>query len=156
MSTTMDGSTVVTSFIHHEHEELVAGIGGLRDLASELGRLPHDSQRARVDRLLRWADTVLRPHMAWEEAWLFPQLDQRAGLGWATQLVRFDHRQIDRQVSRLASHRRRLELGASKDTVGEISADLFGLEALLRANVEREEAFLLPMLEGHGEPGVPA
>ena len=30
-------------------------------------------------------------------------------------------------------------------------ADLSGLEALLRANVEREERFLLPLLESEAE-----
>ena len=42
----------------------------------------------------------------------------------------------------------------SQDTVT-LVADLSGLEALLRANVEREERFLLPLLESEAERWAP-
>jgi len=36
-----------------------------------------------------------------------------------------------------------------------VRCDLFGLEALLRANLEREETFLLPLLEREAEEWAP-
>jgi hypothetical protein len=99
-------------------------------------------------------DEVLKPHMAWEESWLFPQIDDRARTPWATRLIRFDHRQIARQAERLHTH----SLGGDRGTPGEartLVADLCGLEALLRANLEREERFLLPLLESEADRWTP-
>jgi hypothetical protein len=89
--------------------------------------------------------------MVWEEEWLFPKIDERAQSSWATRLIRFDHRQIAAQAQRIALHRSAIEHGPSSEATTEIRSDLFGLEALVRANVEREESFLLPLLEQEAE-----
>jgi iron-sulfur cluster repair protein YtfE (RIC family) len=142
-----DGRTMIQSFVAHEHHELVAGIDHIHDVACDLPTAPANQMSAKVGAVLRWVDTTLKPHMTWEEQWLFPQIDQRARTPWATRLLRFDHRQITRQAERLSSHRLGLEHGPSTDSLLEIRSDLFALEALLRANLEREENFLMPLLE---------
>lgn len=141
------GRQMIRSFVDHEHEELIGGIDLIHAVACELPTLPTPSRAARIARILQWVDATLRPHMAWEETWLFPTIDDRAQTRWATHLVRFDHRQIAQQADRLRTHRTRLEHDPSGDTISDVRCDLFGLEALLRANLEREEAFLLPLLE---------
>ena len=146
-ATTIDGREAVLSFVEHEHDELSAGIERIHDVACGLSDLPASEMLVEVGHVLRWVDETLRPHMAWEESWLFPQIDQRAHTPWATRLVRFDHRQISRQAEQVSTHRLDVRHGPSGSAAAQLRCDLLALEALLRANVEREEQFLLPLLE---------
>jgi len=146
---------MIRSFVDHEHEELAAGIDRLHEVAWELPSLSAPQRTTRLRTVLHWIEETLQPHMAWEETWLFPRIDDRAQTRWATHLVRFDHRQIRHQAERLWAHRSELELGPSGDAVTEVRCDLFSLEALLRANLEREEAFLIPLLEQERTPWEP-
>lgn len=141
-----DTRRAVRTFAEHEHDELAAGIDRIHELGEELATLPVDQRAASIRKVLRWIDADLKPHMAWEESWLFPQVDARARTPWATRVVRFDHQQIAAQAERLHAHSACGGRFPSHDTVT-LLADLSALEALLRANVEREERFLLPLLE---------
>ena len=142
---------MIRSFVDHEHQELVVGIDRIHEVACELPTLSTPLMSTRIERVLHWVDETLQPHMAWEESSLFATIDNRAQTRWATRLVRFDHRQIRQQADRLRAHRPNLQHGPSADTMIEVRCDLFALEALLRANVEREETFLLPLLEREDE-----
>ena len=52
-------------------------------------------------------------------------------------------------------HAHLLEFGHGSSDSPAIRCHLFGLEALLRAHVEREERFVLPLLdEAHGRSGL--
>jgi iron-sulfur cluster repair protein YtfE (RIC family) len=154
-STAIDGQEAVHAFVKHEHDELAAGIDRMHEVACDLTTLPASEVLVRVGNVLRWVDETLRPHMAWEETWLFPQIDERARTPWATRLVRFDHRQISRQAERVGTHRLDVRHGPAARAAGELRCDLLALEALVRANLEREERFLLPILETPGEPWNP-
>jgi iron-sulfur cluster repair protein YtfE (RIC family) len=149
-----EGRQMVRAFVEHEHGELVAGIGRIHDLATDLPALSIDQASVRVARILRWVDETIRPHMAWEESWLFPQIDERAQTPWATRLARFDHRQILEQAAHLQADVTRQGHGRPRETTTLI-ADLSGLEALMRASIEREERLLLPLLDGDIEPWTP-
>ena len=137
-------------FAEHEHDELTAGIDRIHELGEELPTLPVDQRAGRVRRVLRWVDADVKPHMAWEETWLFPEIDARAQTPWPTRLIRFDHQQISAQAERLHAHCADDGHLTSHDTVA-LVADLSGLETLLRVNLEREERFLLPLLEQEAE-----
>lgn len=151
-STAIDGQEAVHAFVEHEHDELAAGMDRIHDVACALPELPASEIIVRVGEVLRWVDETLRPHMAWEETWLFPQIDKRAQTPWATRLVRFDHRQISGQAELVGAHRLDVRHGPSALAAGELRSDLIALEALVRANLEREERFLLPILETPNEP----
>jgi iron-sulfur cluster repair protein YtfE (RIC family) len=146
---------IIAAFLEHEHEELFAGIDRIHELADELCGMPVDRISPRVARVLRWVDETLKPHMAWEESWLFPQVDDRARTPWVTRLVRFDHRQIAQQVECLKTHQSKLDHGSAHEMVVRVSGDLLGLETLLRANLEREDHFLMPLLEGEVDRWTP-
>jgi iron-sulfur cluster repair protein YtfE (RIC family) len=150
-----EGRHMIRSFVDHEHEELAAGINRIHEVACELPGLAAGERSTSVSSVLRWVHETLQPHMAWEERWLFPTIDDRAQTRWATRLVRFDHRQITNQAERLRTHGSHLEGGPSGEAIAEVRCDLLGLEALLRANLEREEAFLLPLLEHDPESWAP-
>jgi len=151
-STVIEGREAVHAFVEHEHDELAAGVDRIHAAACDLAALPASEIVVRVGDVLRWVDETLRPHMAWEETWLFPQIDARVGTPWATRLVRFDHRQIDRQAELASTHRLDVRHGPSARAAGDLRCDLIALEALVRANLEREERFLLPILEAPNEP----
>jgi iron-sulfur cluster repair protein YtfE (RIC family) len=147
MAVAIDGRGAIRAFVEHEHTELTAGVDRMHELARDLSNRPASELIVVVGDVLRWIDETLRPHMAWEEGWLFPQIDAQAHTPWATRLVRFDHRQIARQAERLSSHRPDARHGPAHTAAVELRSDLLALESLVRANVEREEEFLLPMLE---------
>jgi iron-sulfur cluster repair protein YtfE (RIC family) len=145
-----DGRQAIWIFAEHEHEELAAGIGRIHELGERLATMPLDQRAASIHKVLHWVEADLKPHMAWEEYWLFPLIDARATTPWATRFARFDHQQIRAQAERLSAHCATGSHTPSRDVLTLI-ADLSGLEALLRATVEREERFLLPWLESDTE-----
>jgi hypothetical protein len=152
MTTEVRGTSPTWAFAEHEHRELVRGINRIHDVACEIGHRPTPELSVHVLGVLGWLDHVLEPHIAWEESWLYPEIDARTGTSWATRAVRFDHHQIRNAALRLRaaqdglSHR---DNSADTDT----RCLLFGLEALLRAHIEREERFLIPILAS--EPAGP-
>jgi hemerythrin-like domain-containing protein len=142
------------AFAEHEHLDLVRGLNRLHDVAGEIGHREPAEVSAHVLGILQWLDVVLQPHIAWEDAWLYPEIDARAGTPWATRTARFDHQQIRETVARLAAIRPLLNGRPSAEQRAAIQAELFGLEALLRAHIEREERYLLPLLEEDRTPAM--
>jgi hemerythrin-like domain-containing protein len=146
--TTATEWTAERTFVEHEHRELIPGINRIHEVACSVGTIPATELSRALRDVMAWVDGVLQPHAAWEEQWLYPELDQRAGTPWATRLMQFEHDQIRDMTSRLdADHTRLFEFGHLGGEVSAICCHLFGLEALLRAHVEREERFLVPLLD---------
>ncbi len=147
MTRTALASHVMRAFAEHEHAELRPGISHIRTAAAALGSGPLRPAVDHVRQVSAWIEDVLRPHMAWEETWLYPQLDERTGTTWTTRSIRFDHRQI----SQLADHvrERLVDLAHAPDVamVQGVERDLYALEAMLAAHLEREERFLMPILD---------
>ena len=71
-----DGRQAIRTFAEHEHEELAAEIGRIHDLSEALATMPVDQRAASIHRVLHWVEADLKPHMAWEEHWLFPMIDR--------------------------------------------------------------------------------
>jgi iron-sulfur cluster repair protein YtfE (RIC family) len=150
MAGTGTGGQAIRTFAEHRHEELAVGIDQIHELGEALATLPVDRRAASIRRVLHWIDADLKAHMAWEDSWLLPEIDACAHTHWPTRFVRFDHQQIAAQAERLRAQCACGSQSPSNDTAT-LAAALSGLEALLRANVEREERFLLPLLESEAE-----
>lgn len=146
-ATSTDGRQAIRSFVEHEHHDLARGVDRIHETACEFTSLPANEMPARILGILHWVERTVKPHMAWEETWLYPQIDDRARTPWATRSIRYDHRQIGRRTDLLNADRISLEHGPTHAQSIETRCDLFALEALLRAHVEREERFLLPLLD---------
>lgn len=146
MATTSGTPDAAWAFIEHEHRDLVRGINRIHDVACGIGREPTPELSVHVLDVLRWFDTTLEPHMAWEEAMLYPEIDLRAGTTWATRVSRFDHQQMRDLVAKVRASQHDLGHQTGSDPQADVRCRLFGLEALLRAHVEREERFLIPIL----------
>jgi len=147
MTMTTVGPMPARAFAEHEHRDLVQGINRLHDVACAIGQTATPELRLRVLDVLGWLDQTLEPHIAWEEGWLYPEVDTRSGSPWATRAARFDHGQVRALAARVRQDRESLGESAVLDRHDELRCHLFGLEALLRAHIEREERFLIPLLD---------
>ena len=133
-------------FADHEHRELTRGLQQIHDVACAIAGSATVDVSIHVLDLLRWIDGTLEPHLQWEDRWLDPEIDARLGSPWATRAARFDHQQIRSMIERVRADRTALrDAGAAGHD--ELRCHLFGLEAMLRAHIEREERFLLPLLD---------
>jgi hemerythrin-like domain-containing protein len=141
-----EGVLAEQQYEEHEHRELRHGIDALHDVANRAGHLAADDLSFAILGVLRWAERVLEPHARWEDSWLYPEMDQLAGSCWATKMLRYEHHQIRELVARVREDRKRLVGPPTPDELTAIRAHLFGLEALIRAHIEREERFLVPLL----------
>jgi hemerythrin-like domain-containing protein len=141
------GAIAEHAFVAHEHRELARGINHLSDVARLVHEIAAPDLSREVAAVVQWVDEVLEPHTAWEELFLYPELDERAHTTWATRLMRFEHGQIRALVDRVRADLFRLHHEPSREEAQQLRADLLGLDALLRAHVEREEACLFPLLD---------
>jgi hypothetical protein len=146
MATMAGGTEAVWAFTEHEHLDLMRGINRIHEVACEIGRRPTPELSVHVLDVLRWLDGTLANHIAWEESWLYPEIDTRIGTPWATRAARFDHQQLRAMAARLRADQRALGSREAGDKDVETRCHLFGLEALVRAHIEREERFLIPLL----------
>lgn len=141
----------IRAFEEHEHRDLSWGLGRIHEAGHSAGAgRPIETRRA-IREILAWSASTLAPHIAWEESWLYPQIEQITGTPWSTYAARHAHHQITAVVARLghvevdATHSMTSEAGS------ELCCHLFALEALLRSHIDQEEKLLLPVL-GESEP----
>jgi iron-sulfur cluster repair protein YtfE (RIC family) len=146
MADTQGAPEAVWAFAEHEHRDLMRGIDRIHDVACQIDSWVTPDLAVHVRDILRWLDNDLGPHISWEESWLYPVIDARTGTPWATRSARFDHRQIRDMAALVRADQDVLLAHAAKERLPDLRCHLFGLEALLRAHLEREERYLIPML----------
>jgi hemerythrin-like domain-containing protein len=148
MAISQDGTTAEHAFAEHEHRDLARGLDRIHAIARAVGGPSSVDWSGAVLSVLDWVERVLRPHAAWEDAWLYPEIASRAGSPWATKLMTFEHQQILEIARKVELDRERLS-GEQlfRDEMVGLAGDLFVLEGLLRAHIEREARFLIPLLE---------
>jgi hemerythrin-like domain-containing protein len=136
----------IRAFGEHEHQELARGLDHIHDAGRGVDPMVRATTRREVVDVLAWCDDVLEPHIAWEESWLYPQIERVTGTAWATRAARFDHSQLHALEGRLRQDELLMVDALTPDGAHEVRAHLFGFEAVLRAHIEREEHLLLPLL----------
>jgi iron-sulfur cluster repair protein YtfE (RIC family) len=152
MADTGTAPPAIWSFTEHEHRDLMRGINGIHDVACDIGGWLTPHVTGGVGDVLSWIDRDLAPHLSWEEAWLFSEIDALAGTPWATRSARFDHDQIRNMVARVRTDQQAIHTTDPHELLAELRCHLFGLEALLRAHLEREERYLIPLLSDDRSP----
>jgi iron-sulfur cluster repair protein YtfE (RIC family) len=134
------------TFAKQEHREFRAGVDEIHTVADSIGsRAPADSLAA-LWRVRNWFNTVVDPHAAWEDTVLYPEIDRLTHTEWATKLMRYEHLQIEQAAEKLDADLELMKGPMTHDQVCEIRGHLLSLESMLRAHMEREEKFLLPLL----------
>ena len=135
------------AFVEHEHLELVPGIEHIRKLSRHVGTIPVAQLEYELLLIIGWFETTLSPHIAWEDHVVYDRVDERAETTWATKLMRFEHDQIRRLANLQTADRRLLLQGpVTHAELLDVRGHLSAVEALIRAHIEREEAFLFPLL----------
>jgi iron-sulfur cluster repair protein YtfE (RIC family) len=132
-------------FVAHEHAEMRRGIERILEIARL--HVSNDELSSTVLEVLHWVDHVLEPHAQWEDRWLYPEIDERAGTPWATKLMSYEHQQIREAAHAVATARLSLREHGSAASVIELRGRLFAFDELLRAHMAREERFLIPLLD---------
>ena len=67
-----------------EHREFGPGMARIHEVGSGVGHEPRTVVSMGLLDILGWAHRTLAPHIAWEDGWLYPDIDRRIGTGWAT------------------------------------------------------------------------
>jgi hemerythrin-like domain-containing protein len=147
MTSTMSADVIEGQFLEHEHRIVRAGLSNLQDAIEQAHRLSHSDALDRATRTLVWLRRDLLPHAAWEEAWLYPHLDQRAGTPWATRALRFDHEQIREVAARLETEFQAAHDRWDSELAYRLIVALTRLEALVAGHIAQEERILLPLLD---------
>ena len=146
MIATHEVSEAVRAFAEHEHQDLARGIDMVHDAACAVGQVPSVATALAMRDIIAWFEFQLRPHLAWEESWLFPRIERITGTPWSTRAARFDHAQLVTSLERLQGDELAVPHGMTHELERAIRCSLFSLEALVRAHVELEERLLLPIL----------
>jgi iron-sulfur cluster repair protein YtfE (RIC family) len=139
-------------FEAQEHRDLALGLTHIEEIIGRAPELGSEGLWARLHDTLRWLDREVRPHMAWEDRWLYPQLDEIAETPWATKSARMEHRQIEKMIATLETDSERWLGHATPHTCAEVVQHLSAIRAVLAGHVEREERLLLPLLGDPTEP----
>lgn len=140
-------ATAEHAFVENEHRELASGLDRIHHVGTLVGTTPPRDLTYELLQVLSWIERVLEPHASWEETVLYEKIDQRAGTVWATKLMRYEHQQIRLLGRRLEQDRETLLHETTHDELGELRGRLFAFEGLIRAHLEREEVFLIPLLD---------
>jgi hemerythrin-like domain-containing protein len=147
VGTMQPGDAVERRFVEQEHREIERGIGRIQEVAELAGSLAARDLASSLRNLVRWLETSLAPHVAWEDQWLYPRLAERVGSDWPARLMRFEHAQIRRAICAVEIDLDGLRHEPQHGQLVQLRADLYALDALIRAHLEREDEFLLPALE---------
>jgi iron-sulfur cluster repair protein YtfE (RIC family) len=135
------------TFEMHEHRELMPWLDRIHEVGCKVGHVPVKDLAVSLHRIIVWLESDLEGHASWEESWLYPEIDERAGTPWATRTMRFEHHQICAAVRRLAVEQAALGHELTVEQAGHLASHVFGVEALIRNHLEAEERVLLPVLD---------
>jgi iron-sulfur cluster repair protein YtfE (RIC family) len=130
-----------TQPLRDEHRALLPELGALRVAADAVGSPAAAEQLDRARRLL---DRHLLPHMAAEEATLYLTINRLAGND-ATATMRRDHDEIRKRIGALDPLRG--SSGPDSGAEGELRAALYGLDAIIRLHLAKEEELYYPLLD---------
>jgi len=143
----MQADAVERRFLEQEHREIANGLGRINQVAGHAERFSVADAVTELNSLLLWLETSLEPHTAWEEEWLYPRLNELVGSPWPAKLLAFDHQQIRERIELLKVERDTLTHGSMPSRLRDLPIQLYGLDAMIRCHIEREDRFLLPVLD---------
>lgn len=127
--------------LRDEHRALLPELGVLRVAADAVGSAEAVEQ---LELALRPVDRHLLPHMAAEDAVLYPAIDTLIASN-ATVGMHYDHNEIRRRVDTLKTLRRPPETDPTPPH--QFQAALYGLDAVIRLHLDEEEQLYYPLLD---------
>jgi hypothetical protein len=120
------------------HDEFRAWTDQLRSTARRLPTLDSGERLGAVADLVTFLHEQVEPHTRVDEQILYPELAARLGSPLAAAAIAYDHLAIRAWIAKLAS--------ADADDVGTLQELLYGLDALIRVHLWKEdELFVKPL-----------
>jgi hypothetical protein len=142
---------VEVQLLDHEHQRVRDGLAGVEDVIGAAHRLTRTTAIDGVVRTLAWLRRDLLPHLAWEEAWLYPQLDMIAGTPWATRALRLEHPQVRELAGALELEFAAAEDRWSSERASRLVVALTRLESVVAAHLAQEQWLVRPLLDREKE-----
>lgn len=147
MTTAIAADAVEVKLVEQEHRRIREGLANLEQALGDAHLLARPDAIAAAVRALAWLRRDVLPHAAWEEAWLYPQLDSIAGTPWATRAMRFEHEQIREVASLLERDFGAAEARWSNEQAFRLVIAMARLATLLSAHLAQEQWFVGPLLD---------
>ena len=139
--------------LHDEHKELRSRIEFLRTVADSIGGAPVELVREGVGEACSFLLQQLIPHAQAEEQILYPTVGRLMRALEATDTMSRDHLEVIRLTEELEALRLHLfytPLSGSDEKA--LLRVLYGLYAIIKLHLAKEEEIYLPLLEAHLQP----
>lgn len=127
-----------------EHEGFRAWTDELRAAARILPELDSATRLALLADLVAFLQEKIEPHTHVDEQVLYPRAAARMGSPLATASMAYDHLAIRAWIAKLAE--------ADDEDVGTLQELLYGLDALIRVHLWKEDELMLHPLESSAWP----
>jgi hypothetical protein len=127
------------------HREIDAHVAELRALAARLPELTEPERDKARSRLLLYLRERLDPHTKLDERLLYPAVAERLGDPLVAVSMNYDHLAIRHWISKLAA--------ADIADTDRLQQLLYGLDALIRTHIWKENELFLATLESRAWPG---
>jgi len=120
------------------HDEFRAWTDSLRAAARQLPGLDRPARLAVIADLVSYLHENIEPHTRIDEQVLYPELEAQLGSPLAAAAIAYDHLAIRSWIAKLAA--------ADEDDVETLQELLYGLDALIRVHLWKEdELFVKPL-----------
>jgi Hemerythrin HHE cation binding domain len=129
---------------HLKHDEFRAWTDELRAAARILPDLDSASRFALLADLVAYLQEKIEPHTHVDEQVLYPYAAQRLGSPLATAAMAYDHLAIRAWIAKIAE--------ADEEDVATLQELLYGLDALIRVHLWKEDELMLAPLSSHTWP----
>jgi hemerythrin-like domain-containing protein len=139
-------------FFEDEHRRIRYGLAMLEETITDLHRMARTEVVERVTQILIWVRRDLLPHAAWEQAFLYPRLDQQTGSPWTSRGLRLEHQQLRELAGLIEVQFDEIHERWSNKVAFNVVAALARLDGLVSSHFIKEERFVLPLLEQSPEP----
>lgn len=140
----------VTQSLRQEHDDLRPEIENLRAVADCIGAFSRVHLQRSVDAIYEFLAHGLIPHAEAEEEVLYPAVAKVLGSPQATTTMSRDHVEISRLSEQLRVFRARIsQPDFDQAGANELRRLLYGLYAVVKLHLAKEEEIYLPMLDGY-------
>jgi hemerythrin-like domain-containing protein len=129
---------------HNRHEEFRAWTSELRSAARRMPELEPAERFALLADIVAFLQEKVEPHTHVDEQVLYPQAAARMGSPLATAAMAYDHLAIRAWIAKLAE--------ADEQDVATLQELLYGLDALIRVHLWKEDELMLSPLDSSTWP----
>jgi hemerythrin-like domain-containing protein len=144
----------LTQPIRDEHRELLAHIENLRHIADYIEQGPLTVEmKDRLDAAWNFLNYTLIPHAQAEDAVLYPSVEQVMAAPHATATMSREHEEIAHLTHQLITIKNEIVyFSLAPEQASDLRRVLYGLYALIKVHLIKEEELYLPLLDSKLTP----